>query len=64
MTLVVTHQCCGCSCDVCKVSHRGGIHTSECLDRYWAEAHKNGLRAESHVASNETVKEASLADDQ
>lgn len=32
------HQCCGCSCDVCKKKHQTGLHHSkQCLERFLNE---------------------------
>ena len=34
----IVHQCCGCSCDVCKKEHQTGLHHSEqCLERFLNE---------------------------
>jgi hypothetical protein len=34
------HSCCGCSCHVCEGEHKGGFHTAECSERFWAEAER------------------------
>lgn len=32
---IKVHDCCGCSCDVCKDEHNSGMHTSECFRRFF-----------------------------